>query len=127
MLGLFVGYCYDLDYSLIVDIGVSVITVILLGINFVIKLVRFHRTGLSPVQPHLPLWEGPNAVYCRASRRCLQLGKVMGMQYPGPVRRHNLVYPLLLLLLLYPGCPRVGRLCFGHDGGRCVFDRHGAT
>ena len=54
MLGLFVGYCYDLDYSLIVDIGVSVTTVIFLGINSVIKLVRCHRTGLFPVQPHLP-------------------------------------------------------------------------
>ena len=62
MLGLFVGYCYDLDSSLIVDIGVSVITVIFLGLNSVIKLVRCHRAGLSPVQPHLPLWEGPNAM-----------------------------------------------------------------
>lgn len=44
--GLFVGYCYDLAYSLIVDIGVSVITVIFLGINSVIKLVRCHQTGL---------------------------------------------------------------------------------
>ena len=26
----------------------------------------------------LTLWGGPNWVYCRASRRCLQLGKVMG-------------------------------------------------
>ena len=78
MLGLFVGYCYDLDYSLMVDIGVSIITVIFLGLNSVIKLVRCHRTGLFPVQPHLPLWEGPNAVYCRVSRRCLQRGKVMG-------------------------------------------------
>ena len=46
MLGLFVGYCYDLDYRLIDDIGVSVITVIFLGLTFVIKLVRCHRTGL---------------------------------------------------------------------------------
>ena len=46
MLGLFVGYCYDLDYRLIDDIGVSVTTVIFLGINSVIKLVRCHRTGL---------------------------------------------------------------------------------
>ena len=46
MLGLFVGYCYDLDYSLIVDIGVSVSTIIFLGINYVIKLVRCRRTGL---------------------------------------------------------------------------------
>ena len=59
MLRLFVGYCYDLDYSLIVDIGVSVITILFLGINSVIKLVRCHGTGLSLVQPHLPLWEGP--------------------------------------------------------------------
>ena len=62
MLRLFVGYCYDLDYSLIVDIGVSVITILFLGINSIVKLVRCHRTGLSPVQPHLPLWEGPNAM-----------------------------------------------------------------
>ena len=46
MLGLFVGYCYDLDYSLIVDIGVSVIMVIFLGINSVIKLVRCCRIEL---------------------------------------------------------------------------------
>jgi hypothetical protein len=46
MLGVFVGYCYDLDYSLRVDIGVSATTVIFLGINSVIKLVRCHRTGL---------------------------------------------------------------------------------
>ena len=62
MLRLFVGYCHDLDYSLIIDIGVSVIIFIFLGLNSVIKLVRCHRTGLSPVQPHLPLWEGPNAI-----------------------------------------------------------------
>ena len=42
MLRLFVGYCYDLDYSLIVDIRVEVITVIFLGINSVIKLARCH-------------------------------------------------------------------------------------
>ena len=46
MFGLFVGYCYDLDYSLVVDIGVLVIMVIFLGINSVIKLVRCRRTGL---------------------------------------------------------------------------------
>ena len=46
MLGLFVGYCYDLDYSLMVDIGVSVIMVIFLGINSVSKLVRCRRIEL---------------------------------------------------------------------------------
>ena len=53
---LFVGYCYDLDYSLIVDIGVSVVIVIFLGLNSVIKLVRCHRTRLFLVQQHLPLY-----------------------------------------------------------------------
>ena len=62
MLGLFVGYCYDLDHRWIDDIGVSGISGLFLGINSVIKLVRCHRTGLSPVQPHLPLWEGPNVM-----------------------------------------------------------------
>ena len=62
MLRLFVGYCYDLEYSLIVDIIVSVIIILFLGINPLIKLVWCHRTGLSPVQPHLPLREGPNAM-----------------------------------------------------------------
>ena len=42
MLGVFVGYCYDLDYRLIDDIGVSVITDLSLGTNFVISLVRCH-------------------------------------------------------------------------------------
>ena len=46
MLGLFVGYYYDLDYSFIVDIGVAVTRAIFLGINSVIKLVRCRRTGL---------------------------------------------------------------------------------
>ena len=125
MLGLFVGYCYDLDSRLIDDIGVSVFPVIFLGINFVIKLVRCHQTGLSPVQPHLPFWEGPNAVYCRASRRCLQLGKVMGVRYPGPESRHNLVCPLLLL---YLGCPCVGPLfVLATTVAVGVFGRHGAT
>ena len=91
--GLFVGYCYDLDYRLIDDIRVAVTIVIFLGINSVIKLVRCRRTGLFPVQPHLPVWDGPNAVYCHASRRCLQLGKVIGVRYPVPVSKHNLVCP----------------------------------
>ena len=62
MLGLFVGYCYDLDYSLIVDIRVSVLSIVFLQINSIIKLIRCHRTRLSLVQPHFPLWEVPNAM-----------------------------------------------------------------
>ena len=52
----------------------------------------------------------------------------MGVWYPCPVSRHNLVCPLLL----YPDCPRLGPFC--HDGGRFAttvvvgaFGRHGAT
>ena len=46
----------------------------------------------------------------------------MGVRYPGPVSRHNLVCPLLRLWYRVPEWDR-----FGHDGGRCVFGRHGAT
>ena len=46
MLGLFVGYCYDLEYSLMVDIGVLVIMVKVLWINSVGKLVRCRRIEL---------------------------------------------------------------------------------
>ena len=52
----------------------------------------------------------------------------MGVQYPGPVSRHNLVCSLLL----YLDCPDLGPFC--HDGGRFAttvaigaFGRHGAT
>ena len=57
-----VGYCYDLDYRLIDGIGISVSTVICLGINSVIKLVRCHRTGLFQCNHICLLWEGPNAM-----------------------------------------------------------------
>ena len=56
------GYCYDLDSSLIVGIGVSVITIIFLGLNSIIKLVRCHRTGLFQCNHICLLWEGPNAM-----------------------------------------------------------------
>ena len=52
----------------------------------------------------------------------------MGVRYPGPVSRHNLVCSLLL----YPDCPCLGP--FGHDGGRFAttmavgaLGRHGAV
>ena len=49
----------------------------------------------SPVQPHLPGWGGPNSVYCHASRRCLQLGKVMCACYPDQVGGHKPCVPEL--------------------------------
>src|SRR5215216_4967574 len=73
-----------------------------LGINFIIKLVRCHQTGLFECNHICLLWEGPNAVYCHVSRRCLQHGKVMGVRYPGLVSRHNLVCPWLVLRALVP-------------------------
>ena len=48
----------------------------------------------------------------------------MGVLYPGPVSRHNLVCPLLRF---WYRVPMWDSLCFGHDGGRCVFGRHRAT
>jgi hypothetical protein len=47
----------------------------------------------SPEQPHLPGWGGPNLVYCHASRRCLQLGKVMCVRYPDQVGGHKPCVP----------------------------------
>ena len=77
----------------------------LTGLNWTWTTVGWVIVPLNrcwPVQPRLPVWDGPNWVYCRASRRCLQRGKVMGVRYPGPVSRHNLVCPLLLLWIRSP-------------------------
>ena len=60
------------------------------------------------VEQHLPLWEGPNTVDCHASRRCLQLGKVMYTRCPGPVGGDNLVCPSCLRAVF----PVWDHLCF---------------
>ena len=91
-------------------------------LEHIVDRVMVPLNRVFPVQPHLPLWEGLYSVRCHASGRCLQRGKVMGVRYPGPVSRHNLVCPLLRLWYRVPLWDR-----FGHDGGRCVFGRHGAT
>ena len=78
-----------------------------------------------PVQPPLPLWEGLYSVCCHASGRCLQQGKVMGVRYPGPVSRHNLVFPLLLMLWYL--VPVWDRLSFAMTVAVDAFGRHGAT
>ena len=75
------------------------------------------------MQPHLPLWEGLYSVRCHASGRCLQLGKFMGMLYPGPVSRHNLVSLLFLWYLV----PIWDRLCFATTVVVDAFGRHRAT
>ena len=66
-----------------------------------------------PVQPRLPLWEGPNWVYCHASRRCLQRGKVMGVRYPDQVGGHKPCVPVVELV--FGSLSQSGT---GHDGGR---------
>ena len=48
----------------------------------------------------------------------------MGVRYPGPVSRHNLVCPLLLLWYLIPVWDR---LCFATTVAIDAFGRHGAT
>ena len=68
----------------------------------------------SPVQPHLPGWGGPNSVYCHASRRYLQLGKVMRARYPDQVGGHSLVCPSFTVPMSPFG---MILFCFGHDGG----------
>ena len=67
-----------------------------------------------PVQPHFPFWEGPNAVYCCAPRRCLQLGKVIRVRYPDRVGRYKPCVPELFARF----CPCLGPFMFCHDGGR---------
>ena len=100
------------------------LNLIITQLQYIIDRVMVPLNRVFPVQPHLPLWEGLYSVRCHAYGRCLQLGKVMGVRYPGPVSKHNLVCPLLSL---WYRVPEWDRLCFGHNGGCCVFGRHGAT
>ena len=113
--GLFVGYFYDLDYRLIDDIRVSVMNVIFLGINSVIKLVRCHRTGLFQCN-HICLY-GMDLMrcYCHASRRYLQRGKVMRGCYLDQVGRHKPCVPVAVIGI--PLSP-FGTVFVFHDGGR---------
>ena len=46
------------------------------------------------VQPHLPVWDGPDLVYRYAFYRYHQRGEVMRACYPGPVGGDNLVSPV---------------------------------
>ena len=55
-----------------------------------------------PVQPHFPLWEGPNAVYWHASRQCLQWGKVMGAPYPDQVGGYKPCAPVVFVASFVP-------------------------
>ena len=60
----------------------------LTGLNWTWTTVGWVMVSLNrcwPVQPRLPVWDGPNWVYCCASHRCLQRGKVMGACYPDQV------------------------------------------
>ena len=87
-------------------------------LEHIVDQVMVPLNRVFPVQPHLPMWDGLYSFRCHASGRCLQLGKVMGVRYPGPVGRHNLVCPLLLMLWYL--VPVWDRLLFCHDGGRWV-------
>ena len=70
------------------------------------------------------LWGDPNWVYIHASRRCLQLGKVMGGLYPDQVDGHKPCEPefgyvhMSLFGTIY---------CFATTVAVGVCGRHGAT
>ena len=63
-------------------------------------MVPLNRVFL--VQPHLPLWEGPNAIYCHVSCLCLQRGKVMGARYPDQLGGHKPCVPRFGFELMFP-------------------------
>ena len=67
---------------------------------------------------------GPNWVYCHASRRCLQRGKVMRGRYLGRIGWHK---PCVPVVVMYPGCPYVGPCDFATILAEDAFGRHGAT
>ena len=48
----------------------------------------------------------------------------MGARYPDQVGGHKSCVPIFVVMV--PG-PRLGPFMFGHDSGRCVLGRHGAT
>ena len=48
----------------------------------------------------------------------------MGVRYPDQVGGHK---PCVPIVVAKDPCPRLGPFMFGHNGGRCVFGRHGAT
>jgi phosphopantothenoylcysteine decarboxylase/phosphopantothenate--cysteine ligase len=90
-----------------IDSSQDKVEITLVPINKIIsnvKKVCKHDVFLIGFKAELPGWRGPNSVYCHASRRCLQLGKVMCSCCPGPVGGHNFVCPSCVV----PGCPRLG-------------------
>ena len=93
--GLFVGYCYDLDYRLIWYGSISS-RKIYFGDQFRHLVGQVRPNWAFPVQPHLPFWGGPNLVHYYASRRCLQLGKVIRVRYPDQVGRYKSCVPVVV-------------------------------
>ena len=100
--------CYDTGYFHFK------LNLIINQLEYIVDRVMVPLNRVFPVQPHLSLWEGLYSVRCHAFGQCLQRGKVMGVRYPGPVSRHNLV---CLFVFMVP-CPRLGPFMFCHDGGR---------
>ena len=65
------------------------VTLTLIELEQICWLSHGATESSSQVQSHLPGWGGPNAVYCHASRRCLQRGKVMCARYHDQVGGHK--------------------------------------
>ena len=110
---------YDTDYFQFK------LNLIIIKLEFIVDRVMVPLNQVFPVQPHLHVWEGLYSVRCHASGRCLQRGKVMGVRYPGPVSRHNLVCPLLILLWYL--VPIWDHLSFTTTVAVDAFGRHRAT
>ena len=51
----------------------------------------------------------------------------MGARYPDQVGGHKPCVPVVVVVVVMDPGPSLGLFIFGHDGGRCVFGRHGAT
>ena len=80
MIRLCLDYLLDIVMTwIIVDIGVSVTIVIFLGINSVIKLVKCCQIELFQCSHICLCGKALMRAIVVTSRRCLPLGKVMGM------------------------------------------------
>ena len=104
-----------ISYSCILS-WLSIFAFKLTRLNWTWTIVGWVMVPLNrcwPVQPRLPVWDGPNWVYCRASRRCLQWGKVMGAHYPDQVGGHKPCVPVVVVMCT---CPCLGPfIVLGHE------------
>ena len=71
------------------------LNLIITQLEYVVDRVMVPLNRVFPSATTFASMDSLYSFHCHASGRCLQLGKVMGMLYPGLVSRHNLVCTLL--------------------------------